>query len=188
MMDPWSLPESVTIGGKEYHINADFRDILDIIACMSDVEQDIRIRLYVALALFYDDFDEMPESSYEEAAQGLYDFIRCDEEEQGPPPPKTIDWEQDRSMIISEVNKVAGCEIRALPFCHWWTFIAWFNAIGEGQLSTVVSIREKLRKRKRLDKWERDFYKQNRGKINFKTRFTKDEQDFLESLTGKKVK
>lgn len=59
--------------------------------------------------------------------------ISCGEFDDGKPSHKTIDWEQDQSMIVSDLNKVAGCDIRALPFCHWWTFVAWFNGIGEEQ-------------------------------------------------------
>ena len=48
-------------------------------------------------------------------------------------------------MIIADINKVAGTEVRSLSFLHWWTFLSFFHAIGEGQLSTLISIREKLR-------------------------------------------
>ena len=44
---------------------------------------------------------------------------------------KLIDWEQDYPMIIAEVNKVAGCEVRS-PYLHWFTFIGYFNAIETG--------------------------------------------------------
>ena len=186
-MSAWELPETLVIGGTEYSIHTDFRDILDIITRLLDAEQDFPTRLYVALSLFYEGFEEMPDTLHEEAITEMFSFIRCgEEEEQGPPPAKTIDWEQDRAMIVSEVNRVAGCEVRALPFCHWWTFIAWFNAIGEGQLATVVSIREKLRKGKRLDKMEKEFYHRNRAKVDFKKKLTKDEQSFLASLIEKK--
>ena len=82
-------------------------------------------------------------------------------------------------MIVSDVNRVAGCEIRALSFCHWWTFISWFNAIGDGQLATVVYVREKLRKGKKLEKWEQEFYKENRAKIEFKVKYTAAENEIL---------
>jgi len=175
----WNLPESAVIGGRTYLINADYRDILDIITRLTSPEPDEQTRLYVALALFYEEFQDMPVDDYTDAAKWMFWFISCGEEDNGPPHPKIIDWEQDRAMIVSDVNRVAGCEIRALPFCHWWTFIAWFNAIGEGQLSTVVSIREKLRKGKRLEKWEQEFYRSNRSKVDFKTKYTAEEDAAL---------
>lgn len=185
-MNQWSLPKSAQIASAEYRINADYRDVLDIIARLDNQEQDEQTRLYVALALFYDTFSDMPESDYREAAEWMFRFISCGDEADGKKRPKTIDWEQDQSIIISDINKVAGCEVRALPFCHWWTFVSWFNAIGDGQLSTVVSIREKRRKGKRLTDWEQEFYRNNREKVDFKSKYIEQDDDVLAMWMGKK--
>lgn len=184
-MNAWTLPDTAEIGGRTYHINADFRDVVDIISRLTDPNEDEQVRLYVALSLFYDGFSDMPESDLMEAVKWMYSFISYGEEDEGQPHPKSIDWEQDRAIIVSDVNKVAGCEVRALPFCHWWTFLAWFNAIGDGQLATVVSIREKRRKGKPLADWEREYYRANRSKIDFKTNYTDTDNDVL-NLWGAK--
>lgn len=171
----WELPESLEVGGTPYSIHADFRDILRIIERLSGGAEDLQLSLYICLALFYEDFEEMPESAYQEAVEKMFAFISCGEEADGPAV-KLIDWEQDRDMIISDINKAAGQEVRALCFCHWWTFLSWFRSIGEGQLSTVVSIREKRRRHKKLSDWERDFYRQNRKKVDFQPKYTPEEQ------------
>lgn len=183
MMNLWTLPTTAEINGKEYRINADFRDVLDIIARMTALEQEQEVTLYVCLALFYEDFDEIPEEDYREAVEWMFLFIDCGEPSDGKRHHKTIDWEQDLSVIVSDVNKVAGNDVRGMKFCHWWTFMSWFNGIGEGQLSTIVSIREKLRKGKKLEKWERDFYRENRSKIDFKRRYTSAEEELLKEWT-----
>lgn len=179
MMNLWTLPKTAEIGGREYDINADFRDVLDIIFRLSAPDADSQVTLYVCLALFYEGFEEMPESDYKEAAEWMFLFIDCGEQGDGRKHPKTIDWEQDLSVIVSDINKVAGADVRGMEFCHWWTFISWFNGIGEGQLSTIVSIREKLRKGKKLEKWEREFYREHRSKIDFKQRYTAAEEELL---------
>lgn len=186
MASGWTLPREVEIGGVRYAINADFRDILDIISRLSDLNTPEEERAYVALALFYREFDAMPPEHYEAAVHQLEIFMNCGAEDFGPPSTKLIDWEQDQSMIVADINKVAGCEIRALPFVHWWTFISWFNGIGDGQLATVVSIREKRRKGKKLSDWERDFYRDNREKVDFKTTYTDAEEQLLDMWLGKK--
>ena len=107
-------------------------------------------------------------------------FIGLFEQDDGTPRPKQIDWDQDWNMIVSEVNKVANTEVRATDYLHWWTFIGYFNAIGEGQLSFVVSIRDKLRKGKKLEKYEKEFYRQNRATVEFKKKFTQEEQKLLD--------
>lgn len=185
-MNAWVLPQSIEIGGTSYAINADFRDILDILSRMNNPEEEESTRVYVALSLFYEEFDTMPEADWDEAMQRMHEFISLGEEDDGQRRPKEIDWEQDRLLIISDINDVAGCEIRNLEFCHWWTFMAWFNAIGEGQLSMVVSIRNKLRKHKKLEGWEREYYRLNRSKVDFKTKYTSAENETLSKWLGAK--
>lgn len=177
-MTGWDLPAALTVGGREYRINADYRDVLEVISFLQD--EDALTGRYVALSLFYEDFDFMPREDYFQAMEEMTRFIDLGEDpEEGPTPPKTIDWEQDRTVIVSEINKVAGLEVRALPFLHWWTFMGYFGAIGEGQLSTLVTIREKLRKGKKLESWEQDYYRRNRSRIDFKRQYTADEKQIL---------
>lgn len=187
-MTGWRLPRAVELGGREYAINTDYRDILDIIARLQDENEDQQTRLYVALALFYEGFPAMPPALWQQAAEQMMEFIGCGQPAaDGPPPPQRIDWEQDQSMIVAEVNKVAGCEVRSLPYLHWWTFVGYFSCIGEGQLATVVSIRDKLRRGKKLEKWEQDFYRENRDLVRLKPRYTAEElaeQQRLKQLLG----
>ena len=116
MMDRWSLPERLEIAGHEYTINADFRDVLEIIHWLTDPNEQERVRLYVALRLFYDDFETIPPDAHQEAADLMMEFIAGGKKDEGPPGPRLLDWDQDQGMIVADVNKVAGCEIRALPF------------------------------------------------------------------------
>lgn len=183
----WELPQSLPVGGVLRPIHADFRDVLEVIRRLGDDTQHGQVRVYVALALFYDDFDAIPEECYQEAAERMAEFISAGEQPDSKPHPKTIDWEQDQALIVSDINRVAGQEIRALPFVHWWTFVAWFNAIGDGQLATVVSIREKRRKGKKLSDWEREFYREHRSTVDFKTKYTEEElaeRERLKKLLG----
>lgn len=178
----WGLPSFATVNGREYKIATDYRDILEIIGCITNEESTDFERLYIAMGLFYDDFDSLPESDYQEAYEQMCRFISCEEDDTGRPCVKLIDWEQDERMIASEINKVAGCEVRAVPYLHWWTFIGYFNSIGEGQLSTVVSIRNKLKRGKKLEKWERDYYNENRRTVDLRRKYTAEEKAELERL------
>lgn len=173
-MNAWCLPRTAKIGGIEYEINADFRDVLEIIRYLSDESRPLYIRWRIAIGLFYN--GEIPEEHQEEAGKYLAEFIDYDIP-QGKPSPKLIDWEQDAQMIIADVNKVAGKEVRAAPFVHWWTFLSCFYGIGEGQLSTVVAIRAKKKKGKKLEKWEQEFYRENREKVDFRIRDAEAERE-----------
>lgn len=176
-MDRWRLPTTAEIGGKEYPVRADYREVLDLLTILQDEAIPRQMQLRIVLPLFYDGFPAMPRKDWAEALQWMFQFINGGEEEvESRPFPKRIDWGQDQPLILADINRVAGCEIRALSFMHWWTFLSWFRAIGEGQLSLVVGIREKRRKGQKLEKWEQEFYREHQNEIDLKQRYTPEEE------------
>lgn len=169
MIDSWSLPKTARIGGVEYPINTDFQDVLEIIKYLTDDSRPIYMRWLIAIGLFYD--GDIPNEHQQEAMEYLSEFISYGERD-SKPGPKLLDWEQDAQLIIGDINKVAGTEIRELSYLHWWTFLSYFYGIGEGQLSMVVSIRNKKKRGKKLEKWEEEYYRENKSRIDFKSQKT----------------
>ena len=185
MLSPWSLPVRAEFDGCGYDLNGDFRDVLEIMAYLQDPTLPEFIRWQVALGLFYR--QEVLPRHTQQAMDYLAWFLTGGCPEEDKPGPKLLDWEQDAAAIISDINRTAGQEIRSLPFLHWWTFLSWFHGIGEGQVSALVSIRDKLRRGKKLEGWEKEFYKQNREKIRLKQKYSPQEQaqrQELERLLG----
>ena len=180
MIGGWGLPINAEIGGKVYPINSDFRDVLEVVEWLNKPDDDEMTRLYVALSLFYEQFESMPQSCYDEAVKWMMDFIALGEEDDVKRRPKLFDWEQDRNVIVSEINKVAGQEVRSLDFLHWWTFVGYFNCIGEGQFSMIVSVRDKIQRGKTLERYEREFYNRNRIRVDFKRKYTQEEDELLD--------
>lgn len=174
-MTGWELPTVLDVDGRKEPIRADFREVLEVIRLLDDPAEPPEARAYLAMALFYRNFSALPPTLRGKAMEEMLRFLAGGEEDTGPAGPRLIDWQQDLPLIVADVNKVAGCEIRALPFVHWWTFLAWFGAIGEGQLSAVVAIRDKLRRGKKLEEWEREFYRRNRARVDLKPRYTPEE-------------
>ncbi len=183
MLTGWELPTGATIGGRYYPIYADFRDILEIFSYLDDPQLPEYLRWEIALALFYE--GDIPPQYRQEAISYLVTFLNCGRKENSRPGPKLLDWQQDAPMIVADINKTAGREIRALPFVHWWTFLSWFHAIGEGQLATVVSIRDKLCRGKQLEKWEKDFYRENKEQVDIQKRYSPEELARQEELKKK---
>lgn len=179
-MMPWELPQTATIGGVEYQLSTDYRDVLEIIEYLNDPETPELLRWRIAVALFFD-CEEFPEEQLQEAMEYLSAFISCGDTSSAPGP-KLLDWEQDAQVIVADVNKVAGMEVRAVPYLHWWTFLSYFRAIGEGQLLTLVSIREKLRSGKKLESWEREYYQKNPERVILKTKYSAEEEAELDEL------
>lgn len=163
-MNLWKLPRKHTIGGTPYDLNTDYRDILEIIEHLNNENEPEFIRWRIAVALFYE--QDVPENHMQEAMEYLAEFISAGTADKKPGP-KLLDWKQDAQMIVSGINKVAGKEIRAVEYLHWWTFISLFQEVGEGQLSTIVSIRHKRATGKKLEKWEQEYYNENRDKVDF---------------------
>lgn len=176
--DLWQLPDKLTVGDREIPINADFRNILQVMGCLEDGRFPEFYRWHRALALFYR--EPVPRKLEYGAMQAMADFIRCGAAD--TPGPKLLDWQQDAALIIADVNKASGQELRSCPFVHWWTFLGWFHAIGQGQLSTVVAIRQKLLGRQKLESWEQDFYRQNKAMVDMKAPLTEEEQAEKERL------
>ena len=176
----YSLPTSVEVNGTEYTIQSDYRAVLDILTALSDGDLDEQDKAEAALTIFYPEFSSMPASDYQEALNQCFRFIDHGQgaKTQGKQP-AVMSWEQDFDMIISPVNRIAGCEVRSLPYLHWWSFLSYYMDIGDCLFAQVVAIRDKKARGKPLDKQEREFYRRNRKMVDLKTTYTEAEQNLL---------
>lgn len=184
MNNVWRLPASLSIGGAVYPIKTDFRDVLKLIGVLSDPDILPEAKGYVALKFMIENFDELPEEQYENALKQLYEFIDVGEKEESRrKKPALMNWDQDAPLIIPAVNKVLGQEVRAMPYLHWWTFVgAYMNIDGEGLFSSVISIRSKKAKGKKLEKYEQEFYRDNKSLIDIKKKRSNEDQEALNEL------
>lgn len=182
----YELPITVTVNDTIYAIrnNGDYRMVLDCFQVLNDIELSENERILACLIIFYEDFNDIESvlSLDGEAIKSLLDnaflFFNCGKEHaQGETNYKTIDWETDSQLISSAVNKVAGKEIRAETYLHWWTFMGYFNAVGESALSTVVGIRSKIAKGKKLEKYEAEFRRNNPQYFTWDMRTLKQKED-----------
>lgn len=172
-MNGWSLPQTACIRGKTYRLHTDFREILRIFGCLQQEQVPEFIRWHTALDLFFG--EPIPEEAFPEAAAWFSRFVSGGQERQDPGGPVLIHWQRDAQVIVADINKAAGREIRELPYLHWWTFLAWFRGIGEGGLSTLVTVRDKLRRGKKLEPWEQEYYRRNRDLVSPRPDYTPQE-------------
>lgn len=171
------LPESLEVGGVEYEIRTDFRDILNIMVAMDDPDLDDRDKVFVCLYVVYPNLDEIPREHIEEAYQKAAQFIDGGAEIGKHPrrTPRVVDWEQDERLLFPAINAVAGKEVRALDYLHWWTFLGYFMEIHEGTYSQVLQLRQKQAKRKKLEKWESEFWQNNLDICKIRKKLSKEE-------------
>ncbi len=184
----WELPTKLTVGGTAWKIRTDFRAVLDIQRYFLDPDYEADERWIILLSILYEDFEEMPAELYEEAVTAAWNFIcmgEADEDRKRSLKP-LMDWEQDAELIIPPVSKALGVtDIRSLEYLHWWTFLSGYAGIdGESMYAHVVNIRSKMwgPHRKKLEKWEQEFYRNNKKIIDIRPRLTEEEKAKKEEL------
>lgn len=192
MFNTYTLPVVIPCDGQELPVRAkgDYRVMLDVIEALNDDELELDERAEAALTIFYDiDIETIEDIA--QAAQQMCDFLACgynaNKEEKNSNTPKLMDWQDDAAMVISGVNRVLGSEVRALPYLHWWTFVSAYMEIGESTLATVISIRDKVARGKKLQKHEQEFRRNHPEYFVFKrdkARMQRDMED-IAALWGK---
>lgn len=177
----FDLPTKLNIGGADYDIRSDYRAVLEICTALSDTELSDEEKAFVALDIFYPGLETMPPEDWGEALKECFAFI---DNNDGQPVAQSahrlMDWKKDFKHIVAPINRVAGCEVRSVPYLHWWTFLSYFNEIGPDCLfAQMVRIRDKLAKGKKLDKEEREWLNRNRAMVELKTQYTARDEELL---------
>ena len=182
MISAYDLPTSLTIGEVDFRIRYNWRAVLDALAACADPELDDWGKVECLLKIMFPDWEQLPMDRLDEICQKVSEFIDCGQKDDGKQRPKLIDWKQDAPIIIPEINKVAGKEVRLEPDIHWWTFWGWFMGVGDGVLASVINVRQKKAKHKKLEKWEQEFYNANKEMIDLKAPETEEERKEKESI------
>ena len=183
-MSAWDLPKTATIDGIEYAIRSDYRAVLDVLAISEDPEITDEERGALALEVFYPDFDTMPRGIHRDAIDYLVWFVAGGDVAAKPPKRKLADWAQDFPIIVGPVNRVLGYEVRSVEYLHWWTFLGAYMEVGDCLFAQVVTIRQKLARHKKLEKYEREFYRENRDLVDLRTKETDAEKKIMKAWMG----
>lgn len=195
-MDAWSLPTSLNVHGVEYPIRTDYRVVLDILTALNDPEvfksmteeEKAREVAETIIMILYEEPETIPTNDLQEALDRACEFIDCGMKPDNKKRPQVMDWKQDAQIIVPAVNKVSHTDVRSVKYMHWWTFFSLYMEIGNGTFATVVSIRQKRTKGKKLEKWEMEFYKENKSMIDLAAKKggkrSTEEQEELKALFG----
>ena len=185
MSDFYDLPKQLEVGGMLYDILTDYRVVLDIMASYSDPELNGADRTEVLIKLLYIDDKAIPDEHMEEAVKKACWFIDMGMPASNKQQPRTMDWVKDAPIIIPEINKYIGKEVRSVEYMHWWTFFGAYMQIGgEGLYSSILNVRQKKSKCKKLESWEREFYKDNQVLCDLGWEQKQKEREAVEKLFG----
>lgn len=182
-MTSYDLPIKIKIDGKYWDIRnkCDYRVVLDCINALNDVELDDKSRIQCALFIFYENATEIVD--VQTAVLKMFNVIGYGETNSNQNKPKLMDWEHDFRYVAPAISSELGYDVRTpKEYTHWWTFIgAYLNIDRECMFSTIVSIRNKRFKGKKLEKWEEEFYRNNKSMVDIPQQLTEEEQAELNS-------
>lgn len=181
MIGEYDLPVAVEINGGQFNIReqCDYRIVLKCINALNDPDLTDEQKLQCALIIFYEDYDRLPDLQV--AVSEMFRIISYnDPKTNDQQKPSLMDWNKDFRHIAPPISRILGYDVR-IPgrYTHWWTFLGGYMEIGECTFSTIVSIRSKKQKGKKLEKWEEEFYRENYDTVHLPTKYTKEEQELL---------
>lgn len=172
-MNAYELPTSLNVGEVEYSINYGWKTAIEIFQAINDPKLSHEVKLAVMVRMLFPDWAKIPKENIMEAVEKANGFLDCGSKWEKLPKPRIMDWKQDAGIIIPAVNAVAGQDVRLDPNIHWWTFFGWYMGISDSMFSSVLRIRQKKTKGKKLEKYEEEFYRENKNVIDLK----KDESE-----------
>ena len=180
----WDLPIAVKISGKSHTIRnkCDYRVVLDVICALNDNELTEEEKVKCALFIFYEDV--LAIDDFETAIKEMFRIINGGEEqdETQESKPSLMDWEHDFPQLAPPVSRVLGYDVRTPDkYTHWYSFLGGYMEIGECTFSTIVSIRSKRAKGKKLESWEEEYLREHRKMVELPRKLTTEEEEFLSS-------
>lgn len=180
-----NLPVEVRLDDGSYlkiRNDCDYRIVLRCFNALNDEELTMQQRTECCLIIFYENYEKIGENNLEVAVKEMFKIINCGEETDTEEKPRIMDWEHDFKNLAPPISRVLGYSVRdAKNYTHYYDFIGAYQEIGECVFSTVISIRQKKLKGKRLEKWEEEFYRENRKMIDLPYKLTAEEEEFLNS-------
>ena len=177
------LPTALSVNGREEPIRYEYTAVLDAMAALNDPDLEEKEKVYAFLFIIYENFEDFSGDDYAPAFEAATDFINNGATDETKDSVRVVDFEQDYNILIPAINRVAGKEVRSCRDVHWWTFLGWFMEIGECTYSTVLNIRSKRKKGKKLEEWEREFYSANKRIVDLQPRLSEEEQEIKRRLS-----
>lgn len=179
----WDLPFEIESCGEILKIRngCDYRVVLDTIYALTDEELTAEQRIQCALFIFFESPERIKDA--DDATKKMIDIINAGEPQESDDSPKIMDWEHDFNQIAPPISRVLGYSVRdPQKRTHWYDFIGAYMEIGgDCFFATVISIRNKRMKGKKLEKWEQEFYRDNKKAVDLPKKLTEEDREWLDS-------
>ncbi|MCC8023376.1 MAG: bacteriophage Gp15 family protein [Clostridiales bacterium] len=180
------LPTSVSVGGREYEIHADFRTSVLFSIMVDDPELTQREKLLHALALYY---PEIPEDAAE-AIRCITAFYACGHTDDGPgktaanasaPADLIYSFEYDDAYIYAAFLQQYGIDLTQAQL-HWWQFKALLEALDEETLFKKILRYRAVRIDARMTKEEQAFYREMKQLYALPKQISQNDRQRLDAI------
>ena len=141
-----TLPDTVTVDGREFSIRSDFRISILFELLIGDSQLTSKQKLQQALELYYD--EEIPDN-YEQAIDKVLEFYSCGKQQKKSSGTKkkgftsaVYSFEHDDGHIFSAFYDQYGIDLNGIEYLHWWKFKAMFDALkSDNEIVKIMSYR-----------------------------------------------
>ena len=128
-------PEYMTIQGKDYKINTDYRVALACFKAINDIEiDDISRMIAVVTLLLGKDF---PLKLIGEALDKCATYLRCGEDRNTKQDELDMDYEQDKGYLMASFMSCYHIDITKEKL-HWWAYNDLITGFGEDDIMSRV--------------------------------------------------
>jgi len=137
------LPTSLEVNGREYQIDADFRNCLKIILAFEDAELAGVEKSVVFFENLFIDKPEDVKAAFEQGSWFLNGGKPNTEEADGP---RVFSWNKDANLIYAAFQQTHGIDLEAVEFMHWWKFMALFMDLGaDTAFCSLAGLRRRIK-------------------------------------------
>ena len=179
------FPTAVAIGGREYAINADFRDCLRIILAFEDGTLTPEEQQCVMLERLY---KEIPPNLIEACEMAVL-FLNCGESKRSDAAgsgARLYSFQHDADYIWAAFRQTYGIDLETVDFLHWWKFVHLFMNLREDCFFQQMIYLRRKKQKGALTKEEQRAYTDMRDILDLP--LTEDEQEtadeFMKALKG----
>lgn len=133
-----ALPTTISVAGREFFADTDFRTIIELEELIMDPETTSRQMVNDGLALV---FTKGRPRKTEEAWNALMTFYNCGKElnpakvdrraSPGLIQDRIYDYEYDGPYIFAAFMSQYGIDLNAIKYLHWWKFQALFRGLDD---------------------------------------------------------
>ena len=181
--DNLKLPRALEVAGASIPIDADFRNVLEIMAAFEDDDLTDSERRMLLMERLYKE----PVSDILQALEQAYWFLGGGNDKphtgRGRDYGQLYSWVQDRIYILAAVDAVLGYSCRGKRFVHWWDFLGAWMAVGDSTISNAINLR-KRKKQGKLTKDERRQWDDNPDFYELRTSSMDAADELMKLLQG----